>query len=214
MAPRRYTRHRRDAAMAETRRRIVEATVALHAEHGAARTTYAMIAARADVAVPTVYKHFPDLTALFGACTSHAGRGAPALGPELFDGIDDTADRLRALASALFARHRALAPWLRWSQHEAALIPELGSFHARTRDEHLRFIRDALSPRFGSRPPEALIGLVEILTRYSAWETLTKDRGLSPEEAVAAVIDALDAASATFAAPTQRTRPDKARSRS
>jgi hypothetical protein len=56
--------------------------------------------------------------------------------------------------------------------------------------------------------------LVEILTRYSAWETLTKDRGLSPEEAVAAVIDALDAASATFAAPTQRTRPDKARSRS
>jgi len=48
MAPRAYDRSLRDEAMAETRQRIVDATIALHAEQGSSRTTYAMIAERAS----------------------------------------------------------------------------------------------------------------------------------------------------------------------
>jgi hypothetical protein len=35
------------------------------------------------------------------------------------------------------------------------------------------------------------VGLVEVLTRYSSWETLTQDHGLSDDQAAAAVLDVL-----------------------
>lgn len=201
MAPRRYARQRRDEAMADTRRRIVEAVVALHGEQGAQRTTYAQIAQRADVAVPTVYKHFPDLTELFGACVGHTTAQAPALTPDLYVGCDDTPARLDALVARLFARHRALSPWLRWAQHEAHLIPELGAHARHWHEQDLRFIREALAPRFGTALPKALLALADILTRYSAWETLTQERGLAQDDAIAAARAAL---AALLEAPTPR----------
>jgi AcrR family transcriptional regulator len=46
------------AAVADTRGRIVEATLALHSEKGMFDTSWKDIAKRADVSVATVYKHF------------------------------------------------------------------------------------------------------------------------------------------------------------
>ena len=106
-------------------------------------------------------------------------------------GTSDPGHRLAALVPALFARYRFLAPWLRWSQHEAHLIPELGAFHARFREQHLQLIRDAIAPRGGGRAPAAAVGLVEVLTRYSSWEALTQDHGLSDDQAAAAVLGVL-----------------------
>jgi AcrR family transcriptional regulator len=67
---RRYELKERAVAQAETRRRIVDATVALHREVGPARTTVAEIARRAGVGRVTVYNHFPDDVALLGACSA------------------------------------------------------------------------------------------------------------------------------------------------
>jgi AcrR family transcriptional regulator len=50
---------------------ITEATVELHGTVGPARTTVAEIARKAGVQRLTVYTHFPDLTSLFAACTTH-----------------------------------------------------------------------------------------------------------------------------------------------
>ena len=50
---------------AETRRRIVEATVALHTSVGPARTTISAIADKAGVQRHTVYSHFPEEDTLF-----------------------------------------------------------------------------------------------------------------------------------------------------
>jgi len=55
----------------ETRRRIVEAAVELHGTVGPSHTTISGVADKADVQRSTVYRHFPDEEALFGACTSH-----------------------------------------------------------------------------------------------------------------------------------------------
>src|SRR5690606_1335960 len=120
--PRRYDRRNRDAAKARTRERIVAAIVELHAERGARNTSYADIAARADVAIPTVYKHFPSLEVLFNACVGHVSERAPPLGPDLFDGLPGARDRLTALVKAIAARHRYFAPWQRWPADD---IPEL-----------------------------------------------------------------------------------------
>ena len=63
-----YRQTRRATQVEKTRRRIVEATLSLHAEVGPAATTIAAIAERAGVSRPTVYAQFPDDLALFTAC--------------------------------------------------------------------------------------------------------------------------------------------------
>jgi AcrR family transcriptional regulator len=68
LGPRSYRMNRRRADVEETRRRITEATLALHAEKGIFGTSWRDIARRADVSVATVYKHFPTLEELVPAC--------------------------------------------------------------------------------------------------------------------------------------------------
>ena len=192
MAPRRYDRRRRDEAMAATRERIVKAVVALHAELGPARTTYAMIAKRADVAIPTVYKHFPKLADLFAACIGHVSSRTPPLSTDAIASPSDTAARLRNLVFALFERHRRFAPWLRWSRHEVHLMPDMAVYFAKMRTHHLRLIREALEPAHGSRPPARLVAVIEALTGFDAWHTLTQENGLSNHDAALTISDALN----------------------
>lgn len=88
-----YQQRVRAERAAETRRVIVEATVALHEELGPAQTTVAAIAERAGVSRPTVYKQFPDETALFAACSAQWNEEHPA--PELpGTDLEDTLLRL------------------------------------------------------------------------------------------------------------------------
>ncbi|HWM08394.1 MAG TPA: helix-turn-helix domain-containing protein, partial [Solirubrobacteraceae bacterium] len=59
---------RRASTAAQTRQRIVDATLELHGEQGIAATSWDDIAARAGVGVGTVYRHFPSLDELIPAC--------------------------------------------------------------------------------------------------------------------------------------------------
>lgn len=84
MDKRKYTLKRRAESQEETRARIVEATMALHEELGPRNTTISAVAERAGVQRLTVYRHFPDETALFQACTSGwLERNPPPPVPEL-----------------------------------------------------------------------------------------------------------------------------------
>ncbi len=71
MTKRSYNLGQRASSQEETPRRIVDATVALHEEIGPRATTISAIAEKASVQRLTVYRHFPDETELFKACTSH-----------------------------------------------------------------------------------------------------------------------------------------------
>jgi AcrR family transcriptional regulator len=197
--PRRYNRSGRDAAMAETRARIVDAVVGLHAERGARDTSYQDIATRADVAVPTVYKHFPDLAAVLDACVGHVTDRAPPLGPEIFDGLASAADRLSALARALATQHRYFSPWLRWSVHEAALIPELAVHQQRMDEWHRSLIAKAVAPAFRGATPPALIGLLAALLDFRSWQSLTAQYGLTDEAAADAIANAVKLVLAGYA---------------
>jgi AcrR family transcriptional regulator len=68
---------RRAELEAETRRRITESAVELHGTVGPARTSISAVAERAGVRRSTVYRHFPDDEALFGACSSHWAAANP-----------------------------------------------------------------------------------------------------------------------------------------
>src|SRR5437763_2085070 len=78
---RKYELKQRAEQVEETRRRIVEATVALHLTRGPAATPIAEIARRAGVQRRTVYNHFPDDAALFAACSAHWRALHPAADP-------------------------------------------------------------------------------------------------------------------------------------
>lgn len=191
MSPRHYRPDKRRAAAAETRRRIVEATAGLHAEQGVVATTYAMIAERADVAIPTVYNHFPTRADLLGACTGEAALRAPPLGPGIYDGTGDAEARLRALVPALFTYYRYYAPWMRWGVHEAPVVPELAAALRQTIVQPRPLIELALAPAFAGTPPSALVALCEILLDFSAWQRLEGEAALGPAAREAVLGDAL-----------------------
>ncbi len=109
---RKYQQKKRAEAQAETRQRIVEATMALHQEVGPRATTISAIAERAGVQRLTVYRHFPDETAVFQACTSHWLSLNPAPGPEVWADAA-TPDERRAAALAAFDAYygRTRAMW-------------------------------------------------------------------------------------------------------
>ena len=187
--PRRYNRSGRDAAMAQTRARLVEAVVGLHAERGPRDTSYADIAQRADVAIPTVYKYFPSLDVLFDACVGHVREGAPPLGADLFEGLAGAPERLAALARAIAERHRYFRPWLRWSVHQAA-PPELAAHHRRADEAQRSIIAQAIAPAFTGDSPTALVGLLSALLHFRTWQGLVADHGLTEAAAADAIADA------------------------
>ena len=71
MSPRRYVMENRARTAEDTRRRIVEATYALHQERAIGDTTMKDIAERADVGLGTVYHHFPTYNDAVRACGAH-----------------------------------------------------------------------------------------------------------------------------------------------
>lgn len=181
MPKRTYSMHRRVVLEAETRERIVKATVALHAQHGALATTYAMIAKRAQVAPQTVYNHFPEEEALLGACTGHVHERAPPLDAEAIRSGGSPAARLKILAQAVFARHEYMAPWLRW--REAAVIPALGLILADV-DEALRaLIAATVAPEH--EPTADFVDAAFVLLDFPAWQALTRSRSSSEAARVA-----------------------------
>ncbi len=68
MAPRKYTLGKRSESIGDTRRRIVDATFELHSEKGVVATSMQDVAERADVALRTVYNHYPTIDDLVGGC--------------------------------------------------------------------------------------------------------------------------------------------------
>ncbi|HET6171567.1 MAG TPA: helix-turn-helix domain-containing protein [Gaiellales bacterium] len=105
--PRKYELKQRARSQAETRARIVEATVALHNELGPARTTISAIAERAGVQRLTVYRHFPDERALYQACSGHWTVEHPRPDPAPWAAIEDPAERLQLALGEIYAYFRA-----------------------------------------------------------------------------------------------------------
>mgnify|MGYP001338948500 CR=1 FL=1 len=102
MGRRPYRMTRRHESADRTRRRIVEATYALHARRGIAATTMRDIAERAEVAVGTVYHHFPTYEDVVRACGEHTVALTRPPGVGSIDRAAAPAARLRALVEAWF----------------------------------------------------------------------------------------------------------------
>ena len=167
MAPRKYTMDKRKAAVEETRRRIVEATLSLHAEKGALGTSWQDIAKRADVSVGTVYKHFPSLDELIPACGElvFAISQPPSLedAPQIFADAGSLEERMGRLVSEFYDFYERGEPYLDIDFQERKL-PAVQEWLAYMRATREGFAREALRPfdlELDESTVQALVALLD-----------------------------------------------------
>ncbi|HLX33269.1 MAG TPA: helix-turn-helix domain-containing protein [Gaiellaceae bacterium] len=179
---RKYEQRQRAEKVEETRRRIVEATVALHLDRGPAATSIAEVARRAGVQRRTVYNHFPNDASLFSACSAHwrarHPAPAPAAWPDLRDGLRE-----------LFAWYRETEPMTGNVLRDAELLPSLRGVIEPGLVAYLAVVRQALSRLSGGgRRVEVAVNVV---TDLHVWRTLA---ALGDEQAAELAAELVEAA--------------------
>lgn len=148
---RRYVQRRRAESVAETRRRITEATVELHRTVGPARTHVAEVARRAGVRRVTVYDHFPDDAALIAACSVHWNALHPAPDPGPWTAVDDPGERLRVALRQLYAWFRETDPMTANVLTDSERLPALRAVLERGLLPYLDRVRGLLARPFALR---------------------------------------------------------------
>ena len=182
MTPRKYTMDKRRAAVEATRRRILEATLALHAEKGIFGTSWQDIARRADVSVGTVYKHFPSLNELVPACGElmYAITRPPSLedAPEIFAGASSLEERLERLVFEFFDFYERGAPYIETDFQERRL-PAVAEWEAYMRATIAGLVREAL---VSAEPDERMVQAVSALLDFSTFKSFL-DRDIQKDRA-------------------------------
>jgi AcrR family transcriptional regulator len=193
MSPRKYDMSRRASAAAQTRQRIIDATLALHGEQGIASTSWDDIAARAGVGVGTVYRHFPSLDELIPACGAVSmelvAPPEPRAVPALFAGLDAAQARLERLVREAFALYERGAPQLRAMRVEASFHPSVAEAD-RDVEASLSALVDAALEPWAVTPADRAV--VRAMIDLGTWQAL-RDQGLGPADAIAAVSEMLGA---------------------
>ena len=194
---RQYRLQERAEQQADTRRRIIEAVVALHEEVGPARTTVVEIADRAQVSRPTVYSHFPDERSLISACSKHWSLANPRPETAAWKEIADPQTRLRTALEQLYAyyapRERMLSNVIRDSE----LIPSLSEALQHTMGLYTQAAAEALGTEWKSRQRDQRkqLAVLKLALHFKTWQTLTSSGGLTNKEAAGLMATLVEAAS-------------------
>jgi len=172
----------RRTAKDQMRRRIVDATMALHLERGVLATSFEDIARKADVALATVYRHFPTLHDLVDGCGARVMeviRPPVAEGASLlFDDATSLTERVRRLVAEFVAYYGRAEKAFVVTLRDADQVPGLKHFMDFQRATLDTFVREAL--RTVDVDPRTL-RVVAALLDFGTWKALS-ERGLNPEE--------------------------------
>ena len=177
---RRYRMRKRQEDVGETRARIVNAAVELHGSVGPQHTTFSAVAERAGVQRSTVYRHFSDEEALFGACTSHWLAGHPWPRPDRWREEADPAERLGRGLRDLYVYYEENEQMIANSFRDIALMPAfVGEFmRAQLQAMHAAL----LEPWPGQGDDRRLSAAVSHALDFRTWQSLT-GAGLTSKDA-------------------------------
>jgi AcrR family transcriptional regulator len=180
-----YTMKRRAELEQATRRRITESAVQLHGTVGPVRTSIGAIAELAGVRRSTVYRHFPDETALIQACSAHWRETNPVPDLASWAAVEDADQRLVVALGELYAFYRSAQEMLehlyRDEKLSGAVAQSFGRFHgyidaARTTLMARRRARGRARTRTSAAIGHALA--------FTTWRSLAVEQGLDDGEAV------------------------------
>ena len=172
MNTRAYNNSRRKEMEGDTIRRIISATVELHAQKGALATTHAEIAEAAGVSVATVYKHFPSREALIPHCTGMVGEQAPQIDVQAILDTPRREEQLRLLVRALHRQYRYFHPWMRWAPRDVPALPALAQFIEDGNRQTESLVRAVLDRAAGTPVGDETFALAMALLDYAAWQRL------------------------------------------
>jgi AcrR family transcriptional regulator len=197
MATRKYEQTRRAEQQAETRRRIVEAMVALHGEVGPARTTISAIAELAGVERLTVYRHFADETAMFQACSAHFATEVAPPDPAEWTAVAEPVERLRAALLAFYDYYRRGEDMLAHVLRDARQLPALAAVLAPW-ESFVGAVRDGLLEGWAPPGPARarLAAAVAHALRFETWRSLARVEALGDVEAADLMVTLAQAAAA------------------
>jgi AcrR family transcriptional regulator len=179
-----YELKKRAERQAETRLRIVEATVDLHTSVGPARTSIAAIADRAGVQRHTVYAHFPDERALFSACSAHWSAANPFPDHAPWATIADPERRLRRALGDVYGWYERVEHDLALFVRDVSLVPGY-AFLVERRLAALAAAADTVVQTLPAR--KAVRAAVGHALDFETWRSLVRRQGLTRRQAVDAM---------------------------
>lgn len=185
-----YTLKRRAEQQADTRRRIVEAAVALHGSIGPASTTLSMVAERAGVQRHTLYAHFPTERSLLMACSAQSLEQSPLPDAEGWRAIADRGKRLKTGLSEIYgwyAENAALAACVLRDAESHALTREIAGLRY---GPYVAAYQQVLGAGLNARQRAVL----HLALNFFTWRSLVRESGLSQNAAIAAMVQAIEAA--------------------
>lgn len=175
-----YQLKQRGKRQGETRQKIVEAAIHLHQTKGLAATSMNDIAEQAGVGKVTVYRHFPDLGAVAGACSGLYFERHPFPDPALWRTIEDPAARLRQGLLEAYAWHRATEPMMSSVYAEARDLPVMAPYLAYWAGA-AEVLLEAWAEK--GRRKVLLRAAIALALDIETWRTLVRVQGLSDKQA-------------------------------
>jgi len=176
---------RRASAVAQTRRRIIDATRELHTEQGIAATSWEDIAARAGVGVGTVYRHFRSLDELVPACGEVSmdivALPDPNDAPAVFEGLHTPRERLGRLVREAFAIYERGSRELQVVRREPDAHPSVAAAGEALEASLSALVDSALEPRDADPRDRAV---ARAMIDRNTWEAL-RSAGIDTASAVA-----------------------------
>lgn len=146
MAPRHYSLGKRAANVAETRRRILGAAIALYQEKGISATSMQEVARRTDVAPGTVLNHFRTPDALAEAVIAQLWTDLRAPSEDMFQGLNTPEQRVSRLARELAGFYQRSEPWYRVHQREGGRSRVFAAAEVQFYELLDQLMRQALGP--------------------------------------------------------------------
>jgi AcrR family transcriptional regulator len=190
-----YKMKRRAELEEQTRQRITESAVALHGTLGPARTSVSAVAEHAGVRRSTVYRHFPDEAALFGACSAHWAASNPLPDLERWRAIGDPDQRLTTALGEMYAFYRHTEGMLDNLLRDRAAVPIIGELMGGY-DAFLTAAAEILIAARGVRGKARRRALAAIghALEFSTWRSLARVRGLDDADAAGLMVRLVAAA--------------------
>ena len=167
-----YSMTARARSTEQTRQRILAATINLHLERPAARIGLDDIAARAEVSVQTILRHFGSREGLVDTATATAQQ---QVREERRTPVGDVAAAVEVLMSHYEARGDSVLVLLAQENTEA-FAQEIT---AGGKELHRTWVAETFAPYLTADDDQSLLDLLVVATDVYTWKLLRRDRSLS-----------------------------------
>jgi AcrR family transcriptional regulator len=182
---RKYEKKQRAEAEAQTRLRITESAVELHGTLGPAQTTMSAVAEHAGVRRSTLYRHFPDERALFGACSAHWAEANPPPDISRWAEIEDPAERLDLALAEMYGYYRQAGGMIDKLLRDEGAVPvvaeKFAAYHQFLAMAAKSLMQDRGLRGNAAKRTRAAIGHA---LAFRTWQDLTGAQGLDDAQAI------------------------------